>query len=140
MFKNITLSVFKRNFSAIPNINNYINKSAVLDESYINYNFYENHILSNSVSITKDLHYISLTKKLTKQDNIYKIDKQIIKKIVPLQTSELTLYVRCQNSDLIKDNLLHLFNNKFQKYDNEYYIGNKNVMIDNIINLIKNEN
>lgn len=134
MFKR-NLITFKRNLITISRVN----RSTVLDESY--YNHYESNILEDApVSINNDLHYISLTRNIVKEGYIYKINKQIIKKITPFNKSELMLYVRCHNSTLIKNDLVNLFDNEFYKYGNEHYIGDKNNMMDNIINLIKNEN
>jgi hypothetical protein len=109
-----------------------------------------NNCIANNIIDNKNKEFIYLLQErefINNNEPIYKIGKTKQKKLKRIKSysngSELLFYIACNNCDEIEKLVLNKFKNTFiHKKDigNEYFMGNYNIMIDIIYNIIRLSN
>jgi len=125
---------------------NHIKKNNCIAKSIININHKQQHItINNNDDNNNEFIYLLQEREFIKtKEPIYKIGKTKQEKLKRIKSypngSELLFYIVCNNCDEIEKTIINKFKGHFihkKEFGNEYFMGDYNLMIDTIYNIIK---
>lgn len=134
------------NFTSRFSKSNHIKKNNCIAKSIININHKQQQItINNNENNNNEFIYLLQEREFIKTNEpIYKIGKTKQEKLKRIKSypngSELLFYIICNNCDEIEKTIINKFKGHFihkKEFGNEYFMGDYNLMIDTIYNIIK---